>query len=457
MEFHHPEPPIHSNVKKPWWHISLTQAIIASMFIGIIIGYISFCYSHNIPFFADLGMSKEQLKALEAQNWNWGKDLIWIRTIFLNLIKSLIAPLVFSTIVVGIAGSGNTKMVGKMGAKAMLYFTFATSIALIIGLTVVNLLQPGIGVDLTGASASDMVAKVGENHPRTFVETLTHMFTPNILASMVNADVLQIVIYAVLFALGILAVGDKGKPVVTFCESLAQIMFGFTELIMKFAPFGVGAAMAVTIAEKGLNVLGNLGLLILSLYIALLFFFLLVLVPVMMVCKIPVFKFIKSIREPATLAFVTTSSESALPKAMQIMEKFGVPKPIVGFVMPTGYSFNLDGSTLYLAMASIFIAQAAGSPIGNPWNWAAQLPLMLTLMLTSKGVAAVPRASLVVLLATCASFNLPVAGVAIIFAVDEVMDMARTALNLVGNCLATAVVARWEGVFDDEKMNAYTP
>lgn len=449
----HPEPVL----KKPWWYPTLTKAIIASMFIGIIIGYISFCYSHNIPFFADLGMSKEQLKALESQHWNWAKDLIWIRTIFLNLIKSLIAPLVFSTIVVGIAGSGSSKLVGRMGTKALLYFTFATSIALFIGLAVVNAMQPGLGVDLQGASANDLVAKVGENHPRNFVETLVHMFTPNILASMVNADVLQIVIYSVLFALGCLAVGERSATVVAFCESLAQIMFGFTEMVMKFAPFGVGAAMAVTIAEKGLNVLGNLGLLILSLYLALIFFFLLVLIPVMLVCKIPILKFIKSIREPATLAFVTTSSESALPKAMQIMERFGVPKHIVGFVMPTGYSFNLDGSTLYLAMASIFIAQASGSDIGHQWNWAAQIPLMLTLMLTSKGVAAVPRASLVVLLATCATFNLPAAGVAIIFAVDEVMDMARTAINLVGNCLATAVVARWEGVLDDEKMEAYTP
>src|SRR6185295_15457479 len=336
-------------------------------------------------------------------------------------------------------------------------FEIVTTIALFIGLGVVNLTKPGVGVALV-ATGSEVAQKIGENHPKTLIETIVHIFPSSIIDAMVRNDILQIVAFSVLFAMALSAIGEKGKPILSAMESLSQIMFRFTSYVMMFAPIGVGAAMAHTIATQGLGVLVNLGKLIGSLYLALILFVVVVLGAVALLFRIPIGKFLRAVREPATIAFATTSSESALPKAMEVMERLGVPPRIVGFVMPTGYSFNLDGTTLYLAMASVFIAQAAEATTGHHMNFSTQLVMMLTLMITSKGVAAVPRASLVILLATASSFlpeGLGPIGVAVIFGVDELMDMGRTCVNVIGNCLATCVVARWEGEFDDRRAKVF--
>ncbi len=383
----------------------------------------------------------------------WGLKVYFLRDIFLNLIKCIIAPLIFGTIVVGIASEGDLKKVGRMGVKALVYFEIVTTIALFIGLAVVNLTKPGVGVKLVADTSG--LTKIGESHPKTLIETIVHIFPTSVIKSMAEGDVLQIVAFSVLFGVAAASLGRKGAPIVTFCESLSQVMFRFTGYVMMFAPFGVGAAMAHTIATQGLQVLVNLGMLIASLYLALLLFVVFVLGSVALIVRAPIRNFLKAVWEPFTIAFATTSSESALPKAMEVMQRLGVPKRIVGFVMPTGYSFNLDGTTLYLAMASVFVAQAAESSSGHHFLLAEQIIMMLTLMITSKGVAAVPRASLVILLATLGSFNLPVVGVAVIMGVDEIMDMARTSVNVLGNCLATIVIARWEGEFDDERARVF--
>jgi proton glutamate symport protein len=388
---------------------------------------------------------------------DWGNAVYFLRDIFINLIKSIIAPLVFSTIVVGIAGAGALRKVGRMGVKALVYFEIVTTAALFIGLAVVNFTKPGIGVTLD-ASNTDVIKTIAQSHPRTFVETIVHAFPSSVIEAMVHGDVLQIVMFSVLFALAVAAVGEKGKPIIRAMESLAQIMFKFTNYVMLFAPIGVGAAMAHTIGTQGPGVLVNLGKLIGALYLALVIFIVSVFGLVIWIARIPLRQFARAVREPATLAFATTSSESALPKAMESMERFGVPPHIVGFVMPTGYSFNLDGSTLYLALASVFVAQAAETTMGWHMGFGQQIVMVLTLMLTSKGVAAVPRASLVILLATVNSFlpaGLGPIGVAIIFGVDELMDMGRTCVNVIGNCLATVVVARWEKEFDEKRARVF--
>jgi proton glutamate symport protein len=419
-----------NTARRPWYRPSLTVQIMIGLVVGGMIGWLR-------P--------------------DWGNKVYFLRDIFINLIKSIIAPLVFSTIVVGIAGAGALKKVGRMGIKALIFFEIVTTAALFIGLAVVNLIKPGMGVTLA-ASNIDIVKTIGQSHPSTFVDTLVHVFPASVIESMVRGDVLQIVAFSVLFALAVSAVGEKGTPIVRAMESLAQIMFKFTNYVMMFAPIGVGAAMAHTIATQGLGVLTNLGKLILSLYVALVIFVVLIFGLVIFISRIPGRQFMRAVREPAALAFATTSSESALPKAMQAMERFGVPPHIVGFVMPTGYSFNLTGSTLYLAMASVFVAQAAETTMGWHMGIGQQITMMLTLMLTSKGVAGVPRAALVILLATLNSFvpaGLGPIGVAIIFGVDELMDMGRTCVNVVGNCLATVVVARWEKEFDDNRARVF--
>jgi len=388
---------------------------------------------------------------------DWGNAVYFLRDIFINLIKSIIAPLVFSTIVVGIAGAGAMRKVGRMGVKALVYFEIVTTAALFIGLVVVNFTKPGVGVALAPAS-TDVVKTIAQNHPKTLIETLVHVFPSSVIESMARGDVLQIVVFAVLFAMAVSAIGEKGKPIIRAMESLAQVMFKFTNYVMMFAPIGVGAAMAHTIGTQGLGVLMNLGKLIGSLYLALVIFILSIFGLVIWIARVPLRQFARAVREPAALAFATTSSESALPKAMESMERLGVPKHIVGFVMPTGYSFNMDGATLYLAMASVFVAQAAETTIGWHMSLGQQITMMLTLMLTSKGVAGVPRASLVILLATLNSFvpsGLGPIGVAIIFGVDELMDMGRTCVNVIGNCLATVVVARWEREFDDARARVF--
>jgi proton glutamate symport protein len=419
-----------AQARRPWYRPSLTTQIMIGLVVGALIGWLQ-------P--------------------DWGNKVYFLRDIFINLIKSIIAPLVFSTIVVGIAGAGALKKVGRMGIKALVYFEIVTTAALFIGLTVVNFTKPGAGVTLAAGNI-DIVKTIEQSHPKTLVETIVHAFPSSVIDAMVRGDVLQIVAFSVLFALAVSAVGEKGQPIVRAMDSLSQIMFKFTNYVMMFAPIGVGAAMAHTIGTQGPGVLVNLGKLILSLYLALIIFVVLVFGIVAFIVRLPVRQFFRAVREPAALAFATTSSESALPKAMQAMERFGVPRHIVGFVMPTGYSFNLDGSTLYLAMASVFVAQAAETTMGWHMRFGQQITMMLTLMLTSKGVAAVPRASLVILLATLNTFvpaGLGPIGVAIIFGVDELMDMGRTCVNVIGNCLATVVVARWEKEFDENRARVF--
>jgi len=365
------------------------------------------------------------------------KELGILGTVFLRLIKSIIAPLLFATLVVGIAGTGNVKTMGRIGGKAILYFEIVTTIALFVGLGAANLVQPGLGVDLSKSTAPNV-----DKAASGLAQILEHTFPTSVIDAMARGDVLQIVVFTFLFGTACAAIGTKARPMIEFCESLAQVMFKFTGYVMLFAPIGVFGAMAATIGEHGLGVLYNLGKLVLTLYAAEAFFVIVVFGSVIAITRIPLRRFIHYVREPYLIAFSTASSEAALPRALENMEKFGVPKHIVSFVLPTGYSFNLDGSTLYLSLAAMFVAQAAGVhlPLGT------QIIMMLTLMLTSKGVAGVPRASLVILAGTLGSFNLPIAGIAVILGVDTLMDMARTSVNLLGNCLATAVVARWEGV-----------
>jgi proton glutamate symport protein len=404
--------------------ISLTKWILIAMVIGTIIGYLAPEASQNLRIFS---------------------------TIFLRMIKSIIAPLIFATLVIGIAGHGDDmKRVGRLALKSIIYFEIVTTLALFIGLVAVNLTKPGVGVQLAGTAeqGTQLAAR-----KQTLADVVGHTVPESIIQAAASNEVLQIVFWSILFAVALSQVRGKPKEwMISTCESLAEVMFKFTGLVMKYAPIGIGAAIAVTVGHSGLSVLINLGKLILTLYGALVVFMLGVLLPVALLAKVPIKRFFKQIKEPALIAFSTTSSEAALPLAMQRMEAFGVPRRIVAFVMPTGYSFNLDGTTLYLSLASVFAAQAAGidMTIGQ------QLVMMLTLMLTSKGVAAVPRASLVILSGTLATFGLPLEAVALILGVDELMDMARTTVNLIGNCLATVVMARWEGEFDDAKAQQAT-
>jgi len=379
------------------------------------------------------------------------KEFGLLGTIFLRLIKSIIAPLLFATLVVGIAGTGSIKTMGRIGGKAILYFEIVTTLALFIGLGAANLIHPGTGVALQ-AGANPAVATAGA----TLQTTAEHTFPTSIIDAMARGEVLQIVVFSFIFGAACAAIPGKSRAVVDFCQALSDVMFRYTNYVMLFAPLGVFGAMAATIGDKGLGVLLNLGKLVLTLYATQIFFVVVVLGTVTAIARIPVRRFFRWVREPFLIAYSTASSEAALPLALENMQAFGVPKHIAAFVLPTGYSFNLDGSTLYLSLASMFVAQAAGIHL----SFGTQLTMMLTLMLTSKGVAAVPRASLVILAGTLATFNLPVEGVALLLGVDALMDMARTSVNLLGNCLATAVVARWEGVTfpttDSESATAAT-
>ena len=394
--------------------LSLTQWIFVGMAVGLLLGWL-------VPDFAS--------------------DLRPLSTIFLRLIKSIVAPLIFATLVVGIAGHGNLKQVGRMGVKAIVYFEVVTTIALLIGLGVVNLVKPGVGASLKIAEGvGDLVAK-----KQGFGDVLTHVVPQSFFQAAAEGEVLQVVVFTLLFsfALAMLA-KEKRDVILTFCDSLAETMFKFTNIVMYYAPVGVAAAIAATVGSKGISVLLNLGLLIVSLYIALVIFVFFVFGGVAVLAKVPIRKFFNAVKEPALIAFSTTSSEAALPKAMQAMEGMGVPRRIVSFVIPTGYSFNLDGTSLYLSLAAIFVAQAAGIDL----SFGQQVIILLTLMLTSKGVAGVSRAALVVLAGTLGTFGLPLEGVAVLLAVDQLMDMGRTMVNVIGNCLATVVIARWEGEFE---------
>ncbi|MEB3205942.1 MAG: cation:dicarboxylase symporter family transporter [Vampirovibrionales bacterium] len=381
-----------------------------------------------------------------------------LSAIFLRLIKMLIVPLLFATLVVGIAGVKDHKSIGRLGFKTILYFELATTLALGIGLFFANWLEPGKGLSLVAAPTAKATAELAaiQSNAATlahhsFWDVIVHMIPESGIGAMAEGNILQLVIFSVFFALALLAAAEKGAPILKALESLSEVMFKMVGHVMKVAPFGVFGAMAASIGQNGVGVLLVYAKLVGSLYLALAVFVLLVLGLACWAIRVPFMKMLSAIKEPALLAFSTASSESALPKAMSVMERFGVPKHVVAFVMPTGYSFNLDGSTLYLSLATLFVAQLAG--IQLPLSQ--QIMILLTLMLTSKGVAAIPRTSLVILAGTLAAFNLPVEGIAIILGIDHVLDMGRTAVNLTGNCVATAVIARWEGVFDDSKMLAF--
>ena len=411
--------------------ITQSQWIIIAMVAGVAIGYL----------FPDRPAGQSGFQASDLQVWS---------TVFLRMIKSLIVPLLFATLVVGIAGHGDDmKRVGKLAFRSILYFEIVTTLALIVGLLAVNIVKPGRGVNLSVGTV-DAGLELAKNKT-TFASVLEHTVPQSFFDAAAKNEVLQIVFFAIIFAVALSQVQGPAKSfMLSFCESLSEVMFKFVGIVMKFAPFGIGAAIAVTVGKSGLGVLRNLGVLVLTLYGALIVFVLFVLLPIAIAFKVPIRRFWQATKEPWLLAFTTASSEAALPLALQNMERLGVPRRIVSFVLPTGYSFNLDGSTLYLALASVFVAQAAGidMPISQ------QVLMMLTLMLTSKGVAAVPRASLVILSGALAQFGLPLQGVAVILGVDALMDMARTSINLVGNCLATVVMARWEGAFELSPENA---
>jgi proton glutamate symport protein len=392
---------------------TLTTWILVAMVVGAEIGH-------------DLPRQAVQLRLLSQ--------------IFLRMIKTIIAPLLFSTLVVGIAGHSDLKQVGRMGIKALIYFEIVTTFALFIGLAAINISQAGRGIHLPPPPAAERIEVVRQ----TPAEVITHIFPENIAKSVAEGQILQVVVFAVMFGIALALLPEpRRRPLLNVIGSLADTMFKFTNIVMYFAPIGVGAAIAYTVGHMGLGILGNLLRLLATLYAALAAFTLLVLLPVALIVRLPLKKFISAIAEPVSLAFATTSSEAALPRAMEAMESIGVPRRIVAFVMPTGYSFNLDGTSLYLSLAAIFVAQAAGISM----SWQQQLFMVFTLMLTSKGVAGVPRAALVILLGTAASFGLPLEPIFIILGIDELMDMGRTSLNVIGNCLATVVVARWEGEF----------
>ncbi len=399
----------------PRRRISLTQQIFIGLALGIVAGWL---VSRFHP--------------------EWAIYFRPFSQLFLRMIKMIIAPLIFATLVAGIAGAGHVKVVGRMGIRAIIYFEVVTTIALVIGLVAVNIIKPGVGVNLPMGAQAEITAK-----PQTWDQILLHIVPESVIEAMARGDVLQIVTFSIIFAIGLGLIGEKGKPVVAWCEAVAETMFKVTNIVMHYAPIGVGAAIAYTVGHGGLGVLYNLAWLVATLYLALAFLFIAVFLPIALLFRVPVRKFIKAVKEPAVIAFSTTSSEAALPRAMEVLERLGVPRRIVSFVLPLGYSFNLDGSTLYLSLAAMFVAQAAGVQL----SIGQQITMMLTLMLTSKGVAGVPRASLVILAGTLASYGLPLEGITLILGVDELMDMARTMTNVVGNCLATVVVAKWEGEF----------
>ncbi len=359
--------------------------------------------------------------------------------IFLRLIKLIVAPLILGTLITGIAGHGNVRKVGRIGLKALVYFELVTTIALFLGVGAINLTRAGVGLTLPTITAEQVPQNIGTLKWDDF---LLHVFPENIVKAVGENQILQVAVFAILFGIALTQVPEKMRqPMLSLAESLTQVMFRFTNIVMYYAPVGVGAAMAYTVGHLGINILLPLGKLVLTAYGALLTFLVFVLLPIALLARLPVRRLLGAIAEPATIAFATSSSEAALPRAMESMEAFGVPREIVAFVIPAGYSFNLDGSTLYLAMASIFVAQAAGIAM----TWPQQLFMVFTLMLTSKGVAGVPRAVLVVLLATAGSLHLPTEPIFLILGVDALIDMARTSVNVTGNCLASAVVARWEG------------
>ncbi len=405
--------------------VTQSQWVIASMAVGIGVGYL----------FPDHAGGRSGFQA---------SDLAILSSLFLRMIKLLIVPLLFSTLVVGIAGHGDDlRGVGRLAFRSAVYFEVVTTLALGVGLAAVNLVRPGAGVNLAVApadSGGDLVAA-----QPTLSSVIEHIVPTSFLKAGADNEVLQVVFFTIVFAIALTRVRGPAKGVLlSLCEALSEVMFKFVGIVMTFAPVGIGAAIAVTVGHGGMGVLRHLGVLVLTLYGALVAFALLVLLPVALLARVPIKRFVAAVREPWLIAFTTASSEAAFPLALERMTKLGVPRRVVSFVLPTGYSFNMDGTALYLALASVFVAQAAGIEM----SLGQQAMMMLTLMITSKGVAAVPRSSLVILSGALVQFGLPLQGIAVILGVDALMDMARTSLNLLGNCLATVVMARWEGSFE---------
>ncbi len=390
--------------------ISPSQKIFIGMALGLVTGLL---FPHLAPYLEPLS------------------------TIFIRLVKTIVVPIIFVSLIVGIAGHGDMKAVGRMGLKAIVYFEIVTTFALGIGLLAVNLLRPGDGVDIGGGREAVVAGKV-----HSFSDLLVHMFPENVLESAARGDLLQIVVFTVIFSAALIMIGEKKKPIIELCEAVTEVMFKYTNIVMRVAPIGVGAALAVVVGSKGISVVVHLLGLIACLFLSLIVFIIVILVPVMLILRIPLRKFFAAVKEPAVIAFSTTSSEAALPKAMEAMEAFGVPRRIVSFVIPVGYSFNLDGTTLYLPMAAVFVAQASGieMSIGQ------QFFMGLTIMLASKGVAGISRGSMVILAGLLPTFGLPVSAVAVLLSIDAIGDMGRTTVNVIGNCLASAVVTKWEGL-----------
>ena len=409
-------------------HSKLTWMIFAALVLGVVFGHFYPVYAVKMKIFA---------------------------VIFLRMVKMIIAPLLFATLVRGLASHSDIKKLGKVGLKTIIYFEVVTTLALIIGLAMGNIFNPGHGFGNITANPHLMKEAglmAATSAPMTSVsEIVYNIFPTSIVEAMANGNLLQIVVFSIFFAIAICAVGEKAKPVMTLLESVSQVMFKFTEYVMYFAPLGIFGAIASTVGMNGLSILKNYFKVIFSLYTALIVFVFLVLFIACKYAKISLRNLLRVVQEPAILAFTTASSEAAFPKAIDLMERFGVPQNIVSFVMPTGYTFNLDGSTLYLAMAVIFCAQINGLELGLEQ----QIIMMLALMLTSKGIAGVPRVALIVLAGTLTSFNIPIVGVAILLGIDQILDMGRTTVNLIGNCVATVVIARWENCFDYDKMNTY--
>jgi len=393
------------------FRLSQTQMIFIGMAVGLVIGIL-------YPSFS------QYLDPLSA--------------IFIRLVKSIVVPIIFATLVVGIAGHGDIKSVGRMGLKSIIYFEVLTTFALALGLVSVNLIRPGAGVSIAPEAGTAVTAA----RQQSVGEIAEHIFPQNFFDAAARGDILEVVVFTVLFSIALIMIGDRKKPIVDLCEALAETMFKYTAIVMHYAPIGVGAAIAVVVGSKGINMLVHLFELIACFYVSAAAFICLVMVPVMLIFKVPVARFFSAVKEPAVIAFSTTSSEAALPKAMQAMEEFGVPRRVVSFVIPTGYSFNLDGTTLYLPLAAVFVAQAFGIDLTIPQQFA----MGLTIMLASKGCAGIPRASIVILAGILPSFGLPLSALAVLLAIDSLIDMGRTAVNVIGNCLATVIVAKWEGV-----------
>ncbi|GGG25408.1 proton glutamate symport protein [Lysinibacillus alkalisoli] len=410
--------------------ISLAYQILIGLVLGIIVG------------------------AIFYGNPNVEKYLQPIGTIFLNLIKMIVVPIIISTLILGVAGTGDMKQLGRLGTKTIIYFEVVTTIAIVFGLLAANLAKPGVGVnmnDITQTDISTYVETTKDVESSGFGDTIVSIVPTNIIDAMAQGDMLAIIFFSVLFGLGVAAIGERGQPVLQFFSGVADAMFWVTNTVMKFAPFGVFALIGITVSKFGLSSLVALGKLAILVYVCMFLFVIIVLGLIAKYVGTSIFTLVKILKEELILAYSTSSSETVLPKIMQKMERFGVPKDIVSFVVPTGYSFNLDGSTLYQAIAAIFIAQMYDIPL----TIGQQITLVLVLMITSKGIAGVPGVSFVVLLATLGSVGIPVEGLAFIAGIDRILDMARTAVNVMGNSLATIVIAKWEGRFDEQAAATY--